>query len=105
MSVSELQEALAQYSLTMTLKENFPTVHVDVQFMLMVTVVHWSNKLPILCYIDWGSWVFPADTAILAVPTCTMMHREGTSSPEVVMAAQCRKHSNSATRVAANIKL
>ncbi len=58
----------------MMLKENSPFVHMDVQTMLMVTVVNWINKFLSLCSFDRESWVSPAHTAVLAVPTCTRMH-------------------------------
>ncbi len=59
------------------LKESSPTVPVDVQSMLMVNIVSWSNTFLGLWYTDrasWVLWVCSAHTAVLAVPTCTIMH-------------------------------
>ncbi len=66
------------------LKGKPTTFHVDVQSMLMVILVNWSNKFLSLCYTDresWVLWVCPAHTAVLQclhVPGCIASQKNRT---------------------------
>ncbi len=62
---------------SLTLKETFTTVHVDVPSTLMATVENKSNKCLSLCYIDQKKMSFPscpAHTTAFAVPTYTRVY-------------------------------
>ncbi len=57
------------------LKWKSTTFRVDVQSMLMVIVVNWSNKFLSLCYINRDRWVFWV--VLLAQPFLQCLHVPG----------------------------
>lgn len=73
------------------LKERFTTFHVDVQSLLMLNVVDWSNKLLIVCSIYQKR---PPCRAVLALNTsyCSLVSEEKQILQQENLFSQCRTH-------------